>query len=162
MSPQPGIIPGCGRCFPERKLAVVPGQGQPPLVLVIRYSKPWHWWTNSAHLDKKLDSWLEVGGQGSGSTGAIGTIELLQKIALGTLRNGSCHFVWTLRSYCLFPGNPGAEGMLLPLILYFGIHVWEYPIGFLHSLLFRCSFWSHVTKRDFQLRTLEVVYWIST
>lgn len=64
---------------------------------------------NSTHLDKKLDSWLEVGGQGGGGTEAIGTIELPQKIALGTLRNGSCHFVWTLRSYCLFPGNPGAE-----------------------------------------------------
>lgn len=81
--------------------------------------------------------------------------QLPQRIALSG--NGSCHFVWTLGDCCLFPGSPGAEGMLLSLILYFGIHVWKYPLGFLHSFFPECSF-DPISQRFLSLRTLEVIH----
>lgn len=101
------------------------------------------------HLGEKLDSRLQGGGQGSGSTELLGPecCYLRFKNALGTYGTGSCHFVWSLGSDCLFSGSAGTEGMLLPLILYFGTQVWEYPVGFLHSLFLESSFWSRHKER---------------
>lgn len=50
---------------------------------------------NCTHLGKTPASQLGVGGQGSGSTEALGTTELPQKTAPGTYGNGLCHCLGT-------------------------------------------------------------------
>lgn len=131
--------------FQGEKEAVVPGEGQPALVLMIWYS------------DKRVrDVWVESSTQlGTGGWGSSTEVQEHRTTSEPWVEPGSCHFVWALGSCCLFPGSPGTEGKLLSLIPYFGIH--SFPLGVLHFLFLECFsnvFTDLMSQRDFQLGEL--------
>lgn len=104
-------------------------------------ASPHCWWYGivSHHTDKwVIDMWVESLTQlGTGSWHSSTEVREHRNTSEHCVEPGSCHFVWTLGSCCLFPGSPETEGKLLCLILYFGIH--SFPWGFLHFLFLKVS-----------------------